>query len=189
MSRSKTESFTVEELEKEWRNLLILRKVDWDWTGKDYQKPHKNQSNDLPGLELHKQALMGLCRLAPGGFPGHVSLRACFQAFDIKYHILGNDPRGRFRSACEATDTWRKMCKDAIKMKRTGVWPEVLNDMMAVLVSGKSDGAPQASAPAPAQASAPAPVAVAASAPSAAAPLQEHPCKQRRGDIICLLLS
>ena len=117
-SRSKTVAIDGASLMKRWGPLMELRSPGWDWSGKDYTRPGRNQAADKTGLEKHEKPLALLLETCPNGYPSHTSLRSFFSLADEKHSILSGDPRGRWRSSSEASDIWRKMAKDIVVLSR-----------------------------------------------------------------------
>ena len=112
-----SEIVPIKALASQWADLLELRDPGFDWVGKSYSRPSRNQGADIEGLQQFAHGLLGLCRIAPAGRPGHASLRAAFQEFDRRHGVLGCEVKHRFRQASEASDIWRKMVRDLVGLK------------------------------------------------------------------------
>ena len=72
-------------------------------------------------------------KATPFAFPKQVSLRSCFIAFDEKYKIFEASDRSRFKISDDAADLWRKMLKDAVAVKKTGIFSHLLQPLMDAL--------------------------------------------------------
>ena len=120
------EEITFAKLHAEWQILLALRAPGFCWKGSDYGRPKRTQDPCREGLERYCAPLTGLAKAAPFGFPKEVSLRSCFIAFDEKYKIFEASDRSRFKTSDDATDLWRKMLKDAVAGKKTGIFSHLL---------------------------------------------------------------
>ena len=127
------EEITFAKLHAEWHMLLLLRAPGFCWKGSDYGRPKPTQTPCKEGLEHYCAPLTGLAKAAPVGFPRQVRLRNCFIAFDEKYKIFEASDRSRFRACDDAADLWRKMLKDAVAVKRSGIFSHLLQPLMDAL--------------------------------------------------------
>ena len=164
------------EVVKNWLPWLEKKFPGFSWSGKHYARCGRSQSADVPGLLSHKDPLVELIKLAPTGFPTHVSLRETFQLADSKYNILEDEGMGRFDAASKAADRWRKMCGDVYQFKKSGVYDAALEPLVSLIQIRSSTASPASTTPpaskAPSEAASSAsPVApLAASATSSVAP-------------------
>ena len=132
-SRVKARLVAYDDLQKLWAPLLRLKEPGFDWTGKSYGRPSRNQGADKPGLVQHKEALKGLMSCVPSGFVLHCSLRSILDRLDHEYGIFNVPSKSRFRTASEACDIWRKMCKDTVSIAKGPNIPDDLADLCALV--------------------------------------------------------
>jgi len=121
------------EVVKAWLPWLENLIPGFSWNGKLYGRCCRSQPADVPGLLSHKDPLVELIKLAPTGFPTHVSLRETFQLADSKYNILEDEGMGRFDAASKAADRWRKMCGDVYQFKKSGVYDAALEPLVSLI--------------------------------------------------------
>ena len=120
-------------LKDDWHEYLSLRQPGFDWTGADYSRPDRNQAPDRAGLQLYTGPLQKLLAHAPEGFPTHSSLRDVFIKCDEDWKIFGGNSKNRFQAARDASAVWRKMCKDVHDIAKSGVIPDSLAAVCALI--------------------------------------------------------
>ncbi|CAK0789995.1 unnamed protein product [Prorocentrum cordatum] len=100
------------------------------------------------------EPLQLLLKRAPSGFPTFASLRDAFIALDAEWSIFGvTCAKGRHQSARDASDIWRKMCRDVYDHAKSGVNPESLNELVGCIQLGRAGGAASGSQGQPAPSS------------------------------------
>ena len=115
-ARSKTEPFDANALATEWGDLAKLKDSGFNWLGEDYEKTKRSQGPDRQGLKVYAAPLAKLIRLAPSGFPRHVSLRNALKALDSKHKIKPNGSGSNW--ADTAAFQWGVMAKHLVDEKR-----------------------------------------------------------------------
>ena len=115
----------------DWAPLLKLRQPGFDWSGKDYCKPERGSAADRAGLALYEDPLTSLLLRAPTGFPTFASLRDTFVECDARWNVFGSAClRSRYQAARDASDTWRKMCRDVYDFAKSGVCPPEASNLI-----------------------------------------------------------
>ncbi len=141
MPRAKSVVVDPEDLATRWEAVLSLRQPGFDWSGKDYGRLDRGQRADVAGLVRHEAALSILLQEAPTGFPTHTSLRDTFVVCDAKWGIFGKHgcDKGRYQAARDASDAWRKMCKDIYDYKKLGIYPPELKALVDLVQTHPPD--------------------------------------------------
>ena len=134
-----------------WRRFAELKTPGFCFLGTEYEKPGRSQTCDRAGLAHYVAPLTSLAHCCPNGFPLHADLRAALEFLEKTHNIFpaqkdGEPPRSGFKRASEASDLWRKMMKDACRVKKSASWGPILGPLMEALwkvdVMPSSEAAP-----------------------------------------------
>ncbi len=117
--RPTTSHFEPTVLQKTLQTIAKLRNPGFLWDGTNYDALGRNLNPSLGGLSLHSAVLGPLLDVAPTGFPAHSTLRATLVTLHSDYNIFGDVPaRLVYKTAQEAADHWRIMCRHCYELKK-----------------------------------------------------------------------
>eukprot|EP00959_Pyramimonas_sp_CCMP1952_P049479 1033760-Pyramimonas_sp.AAC.1 len=119
--RPLTSNFSEAQLKQQWSGLAKLKKPGFSWDASSYQVSTRTEKPDLESLENHARAARPLIELAPTGFPSIVNLRNVFVQLHKEYNIFDSiDDRHVWKTATDASDKWRIVCKHVYNLKKAG---------------------------------------------------------------------
>ena len=88
--RPLTSHFVVQDLVKEFTQLVMHKCPGFDWDGSGYQASARSALGDAEALAKHRLPLTILLKLCSTGFPSHPNLRQALTALRSKYQIFNN---------------------------------------------------------------------------------------------------